>query len=61
MLEYHDVGGQYANIRFDAGGTINTTSNHESVWARYIFAAGFVGLTVSKCFQNDQRFKPSCC
>lgn len=43
VLKYNDAGGQYANIRFDAGANFNLTSNHTFTLKIYVPSSGMTG------------------
>jgi len=43
VLEYHDIGGQYANIRFDAGRNFNIASYATFSFKIYIPSSGLTG------------------
>jgi beta-glucanase (GH16 family) len=43
VLKYADVGGQYANIRFDAGSNFNLTSNSKFSLKIYVPSSGITG------------------
>ena len=43
VLEYHDTGGQYANIRFDAGSNFDLTANNSFSLKIYVPSSGLTG------------------
>ena len=43
VLEYHDVGGQYANVRFQLGSNFDLSENHTFALKIYIPASGLTG------------------
>src|SRR6056297_1131329 len=43
VLEYHDVGGQYANVRFDISNTYDLSSDHSFVLKIYVPSSGVTG------------------
>lgn len=43
VLEYHDVGGQYANVRFDVGNNLDLSTNHTFSLKIYVPSSGLTG------------------
>jgi len=43
VLEYHDVGGQYANVRFDVPQNLDLSSNHTFTLKIYVPSSGITG------------------
>jgi len=43
VLEYHDIGGQYANVRFDAGQNLNLANHSTFVVKVYVPSSGITG------------------
>ncbi len=61
VLEYHDVGGQYANIRFDISGTFDLSESHAFSVKIYVPSAGLTGnapLQLSLKLQNSTLSLP---
>lgn len=48
VLRYHDVGGQYANVRFDAGRNFSLVNNNVFTFKIYVPSSGITGT------QNNQ-------
>lgn len=61
VLEYNDTGGQYANVRFDAGGNFDLSTNHTFSMSVYVPSGGLTGSQanqVSVKLQNGNLGSP---
>jgi beta-glucanase (GH16 family) len=61
VLKYNDIGGQYANVRFDAPANFNLTANHTFTLKIYVPASGVIGsqpLQISLKLQNGSLGAP---
>ncbi len=48
VLEYHDVGGQYANVRFDIGDNYDLSTHHTFSFKIYVPTSGLTGNQANK-------------
>lgn len=61
VLEYHDVGGLFANVRFDLSTTLDLSNNHEFSFKIYVPSTGITGgqnNQVSLKLQNNTLNEP---
>jgi len=61
VLKYNDIGGQYANVRFDATSNFNLTSNYTFTVKIYVPSSGITGsqpLQISLKLQNGNLGAP---
>jgi len=61
VLKYNDIGGQYANIRFDAAPNFNLLANHTFTLKIYVPSSGMIGsqpLQISLKLQNGTLGAP---
>jgi len=48
VLEYHDIGGQYANVRFDIGSNLNLSSNYTFSLKIFVPSSGLTGTQTNQ-------------
>ena len=61
VLKYNDIGGQYANVRFDATSNFNLSANYTFTLKIYVPASGLTGsqpLQISLKLQNGNLGAP---
>lgn len=61
VLKYNDVGGQYANVRYDAATNFNLSTNHTFTLKIYVPSKGIIGsqpLQISLKLQNGNLGAP---
>ena len=61
VLKYNDIGGQYANVRFDATSNFNLSANYTFTLKIYVPSSGITGsqpLQISLKLQNGTLGAP---
>lgn len=61
VLKYNDIGGQYANVRFDAASNFNLSANYTFTLKIYVPSSGIIGsqpLQISLKLQNRNLAAP---